>query len=723
MMDWLSKLSRNIRVLHVALASVVLATVAACGGSGGGFDNSGSGGSGSGGGNTTPITITLSLVSAATGQPTSTITSSNPGRVIATVDGISSPVIVTFTTDVAQIPIPTAITDANNQATVDILAGSQLGAGTVIASLDSGESAQLVYAVGASNLRMGSGNPFQEGVAEVGLSNISAGGTTTVSVTIVDDTGAPFTDPVQVNFTSACASANPPTATISSPITTVNGVASSTYLAQGCVGDDPITVTANAGGINLSATASVNVAQADVGSIEFVSATPEQIAIVGAGSANRPESSTVVFRVRDTNGNPVNGQDVNFSLNTTVGGISLDPVSATTDANGLVQTVINSGTVATTVRVTADTLAADGSQIATQSSNLTISTGIPDQDSFSLSAEVVNAEGWSVDGTQVVVTARLADGFNNPVPDGTSVFFTTEGGSIEPTCLTVNGSCSVTWTSQNPRPEGKELLLEGRTPYPTSNRASEGGMGQKYGGRATITATAIGEESFPDLNGNGRFDASEVDAFRGTDVSGQPYDLKEAFVDHNEDGFFNPGESDPAEEEGGDLETFMDFNSNGVFDQGDGLYNGVLCSIPAHAGCSTDVQSVNVRASIVIVMSDSTAFFTIEETKDSTSNANASDTDNTLELDGESTGRVTVTIADFHNQQMPAGTTVKFTATKGSVQGTSTFTWPSSNFNGGATFSVLVKGEQQPGNGALNIEVTTPKGTISTNSIVDIIVN
>jgi hypothetical protein len=51
-------------------------------------------------------------------------------------------------------------------------------------------------------------------------------------------------------------------------------------------------------------------------------------------------------------------------------------------------------------------------------------------------------------------------------------------------------------------------------------------MGQKLGGRATITATAIGEESFPDLNGNGRFDASEVTAFLCNDISGDNYDLK-----------------------------------------------------------------------------------------------------------------------------------------------------------------------------------------------------
>ena len=126
---------------------------------------------------------------------------------------------------------------------------------------------------------------------------------------------------MDVNFSSGCAVQS--TATLSSPITTSNGIATSTYLAQGCVGDDPINVTANAGGINLSAAASINVLAADIGSIEFVSALPENIGILGAGIVGGSESSTVVFKVKDTDGNPYKNRDVNFALNTDVGGISL----------------------------------------------------------------------------------------------------------------------------------------------------------------------------------------------------------------------------------------------------------------------------------------------------------------------------------------------------------------------------------------------------------------
>ncbi len=704
-MDWSKKLSTPFKNVFLTLAALLL--LSACGGSGGDTTLPPGGG---GGGTDPEITVTLSLVAASTGAATQTITAANPGRVTATVTGITQAVIVTFTTDIGSIPVPTAITDGANTATVDIFAGSALGAGTITASVNSGESGSIVFAVGATNVEMGSGNPFNSGVAVVGAPQISAGGTTTVSVVIIDDAGNLFTDAVDVNFASACSSASTPTAILGSPIATVNGAATSTYLAQGCVGDDPINVTANAGGINLSASATVNVLPADVGSIEFISATPENIAIQGAGGLGGSESSTVVFRVKDTNDNPVNGALVDFSLNTQVGGILLNPISATTNANGEVQTVINSGTVSTTVRVTAS-INNSSPLISSQSSNLVVSTGIPDQDSFTLAADVLNPEGWDIVGTTVNVTARLSDAFNNPVPDGTAVSFSTEGGSIQPSCTTLGGACSVVWTSQNPKPEGQTLAGNAASPETTNT------LGQKFGGRATIIATAIGEESFPDANGNGRFDAAEVAAFGGTNISGLPYDLDEAFVDHNEDGVYNPGLG--GGQVGGELETFVDFNGDSVFTIGDGLYNGVLCSIPAHAGCSSAQQSVNVRSQLVLIMAGSNANLVVDRTLDSPAD---DATDTNLVLAGESTGSASVIIADLHNQPMPTGTTVSFTATVGSIVGPSTFTWPNDNHNGGRSFAVSIKGEAQPKSGSLIIEVETPSGLTTIFTPVTIII-
>ncbi len=719
-MDWLKKASSPAKNLYLIATFIVMSVLSACGGSSGGFVDDGTGPPG---GTDPVITVTLELVSASTGTTTGTVTSSNPARVIATVVGITSSVIVTFTTDVGEIPVPTAITDSSNQAIIDLLAGSTLGAGTVLATLSSGESASIVYVVGATNVMMGSGNPFVEGVAEIGTAQISAGGTTTVSVTIVDQNGVVFTEPVDVNFSSACSNAATPTALLSTPITTINGIATSTYLAQGCVGDDAINITANAGGINLSASGAVNILSADVSSIEFVSATPENIAIQGAGGIGGSESSTIVFKVKDTNGQSANGQLVNFELNTSVGGIELNPASATSNADGLVQTVVNSGTVSTPVRITASIDASDP-LISTQSSNLVISSGIPDQDSFSLSAEFFNLEAWEIDGATTTISVLMADGFNNPVPVGTTVSIRPEGGEIEGSCTTGTDSrCSVVWRSQLPRPIGtvhsKQIyyrtadgdlgpsasnlifLADGITPNPSS-------LGQPYGGRVTVTASTVGEESFPDSNGNGRFDDSEVAAFLGTNVSGLPYDLDEGFTDYNEDGFFNPGQNDPAEQSGGDAEIPLDFNGNGSFDLKDSLYNGVLCSIPEHAGCSNVQKSLNIRRSLVLIMSGGAPYIKVE---------NPANGNITLAPEEVFSGHVI--ISDLHNQPLPAGTKIEFNTTTGSIK-FGGGVWGNDNHNGGGVYPFTIEAPTQAKSGLISVKATFPSGDFEEWGIVNV---
>ncbi|MCL1075165.1 Ig-like domain-containing protein [Shewanella dokdonensis] len=700
---------------NVPGAGTVAASIASGASATVGFTMAGDGGASGG-----SAQITLKLTDT-NGTVINSITSTTPGVLTATVKGISKQVIVTFDSTIGDLPVKTAITDANGVASVSVYAGSTPGAGTATASIATGESADQVFVVGASNIMMGSGTPFVSGKASVSTLTLSAGGTATISVMLQDADGNPFTEPVDVSFASKCSKSATPQAVLSSPVTAVNGLASSTYLAKGCVGDDNITVSADVGGKSLSATGVINVLAADAGSIVFIDATPENIGIKGTGS---DESSTLRFKVLDTNGNPVANKSVTFSLNTAVGGLTINPPSAMTNSDGIAQTVVNSGTVATSVRVTA-AIADTDPVISSQSSVLVISTGVPDQDSFSLSAEELNTEGWDIDGTQVPVTARLADAFNNPVPDGTAVYFTTEGGAITPSCVTSNGACTVTWTSQNVRPEGQTLIDSFGDMYrnPRAELSASGGnyYGQKFGGRATITATAIGEESFPDLNGNGRFDASEVTAFLGNDVGGHPYDLDEAFGDYNEDGVFNPEQT--GGQAGGELEELIDFNKNGTFDSKDGKYNGVLCSIPAHNGCANGIdqpKSIDVRANLVLVMSGSNAYATVANDIRIVDR----DGDNlggNIDINGKSTAIVQFTIADLHNQQMPAGTVVTFTTSAGSVASSANYTWPSSNHNGGRQFSVTLKGADQPDSGAFIVTVETPGGL--TTEVVNIPVN
>lgn len=401
-----------------------------------------------------------------------------------------------------------------------------------------------------------------------------------------------------------------------------------------------------------------------VGFIQFVSATPQNIALLGTGSAERPETSIVVFKVVDENGDPSPNMTVNFELTTTIGGLSLINEIAQSDSDGLVQAVVKAGTVATHVRVMA-TLTATSDTVL--SDELVVSTGIPDQDSFSISissGSLLNPEAWEYDGETVSVTILAADRFNNPVPDGLAIYFTTEGGAIKPSCTTVNGSCTVEWRSQNPRPDD---------------------------GRVTILATAIGEESFTDVNGDGRFDSGDKDYWDKENSSqGVPFwylrqykDLPDAFLDNNENLVYDYGE------------TFFDFDENDEC-KGNYKYNGLLCTDDAEEICTKEL--VHVRDDIVIVMSGSDADIDIVS----------------LQVDGDGYRTVSISVSDYNGNSMPGGTTVDVETTNGTIAGETSF--EVLNITEPLIFQVTL--EPSEGEVTLAVTVTTPKGHETTESIV-----
>lgn len=394
-------------------------------------------------------------------------------------------------------------------------------------------------------VRMGSGfgEDFVPRSLDVAVANLSAGGSTSITATFVTQTGNLYTEDVTVMFSSPCIAQG--LATITTPVDTNTGVATATYTASGCSGTDEVTATATVDGSTLTANGIVNIAPAAIGSIQFISADPTNIGLKGMGGIGRAETSTVIFRVVDSTGAPVPNAEVRFTLDTVIGGLAVQPgqddTPAVTTADGYVQATVRSGGVATPVRVTATVLSTTPS-ISTQSDQLTVTTGIPDQDSVSLSIETLNPEAWAVDGVTVPVMIRLSDRFNNPVPDGTAVTFWTEGGQIGSQCTTVEGGCSVDWVSQHPRPAN---------------------------GRVTILAVAIGEESFVDVDGNGVYNGAP-DTFS---------DIGEPFLDEDWNEQYDVGER------------FYDFNSNGVYDGPDGKFNGVLCD-SASGECGTQTVAV-----------------------------------------------------------------------------------------------------------------------------------
>ena len=479
--------------------------------------------------------LTLTLTDAA-GAAVTSVAPDRSANVTATLrnsKGVALPsVAVTFTTgDKTGSFVPssgTALTDAGGVAVVGLAAGTQTGAFTLTANALAGDksaTATAAYSVTFPTLSLSA--------LSLTPATLSAGGNAAISVT-VSNGATPYTAPLSVAFSSPCVASGK--ASLGSPVLTQNGVATASYTDKGCGVADPITATVVLGGASVSRTGTLTVLPASAGSVKFVSADTSNIALKGTGGIGRQEFSTLSFQVFDTTGNKVAGNLVDFvfadtGTASTVGGLTLNPASATSAADGTVTTLVSGGTMPTSVRVVA-TVHGSSPAITSVSNLLVVSTGVPDQRHFSLSTQTGNCEGLDFDQTCSIVTATLGDHFGNRAPDGTAVNFSAEGGVIDASCVTdaLSGTCSVTLRASSPRPAN---------------------------GRVTVLAYAVGEESLVDANGNNVFDAGDTFADKSPDI----------FRDDNENGVWTAGEP------------CVGPNSNGTCSTaGDGQYNGVLRS-------------------------------------------------------------------------------------------------------------------------------------------------
>jgi hypothetical protein len=651
------------KFLSRAFVVAGMLAVAACGGGGGDskFETPGqTGGSPTGSNNAAVVTVTSSV-------PSISSSGSGSANITAMVRDSSNNLIkgvpVTFTASSGGIAVTQNTTDESGQAKATLVTAgdASLRTITVTASAGGGLTATVAVQVVAggsgtttsAQMGSGTGTAFQPGVIAIANPTVAAGGSTSLQVVLQQTDGTLYTQPATITFSSPCVAQG--LANVGQPVATSTGIASATYAATGCSGDDVITATATVSGQALSSTGTVNVASAAIGSIVYVSASPTNIALKGTGDSTHPEASTVIFRVLDATGGPRAGATVTFSLNTSVGGITVGPLTAQSGSDGRVQTVVNAGTVATSVRVTA-TVTSVTPNIGTQSSQLTVTTGIPDQDSFSLAVQCQNVEAWHTDGVIVPVTARLADRFNNPVPDGTAVTLTAEGGKIQSQCTTAtttseSGVCSVNWVSSEPRPAD---------------------------GRVSLLATAIGEESFNDANGNGSFDNGETFT-----------DLGERYLDVNENDAYDAGEP------------IYDFNNNSTRDAADGKFNGVLC-LDNTGRCDASATTTGISSKNVIIMSDGTPV---------PSPASGSTLSPGVGINGTRT--YFITFKDVNGNPLPSGSTISaaLTGTGLTLGSPSSFTVPCTT--GPTTYPFTITAGNAAATGTLTITVTSKGGIIT----------
>jgi hypothetical protein len=489
----------------------------------------------------------------------------------------------------------------------------------------------------------GLGADFEVGVIDASSTDLAAGETITLNISVVDQNGDAYTrGAIGVSFSSNCVSQQ--ISQFSNPSErTTSGFVSTRYTPNGCSGEDVITARVddadfgfdptdpNRNNFVLIAQIALNIAQDSVAAVDFLRPGEDSSGLpsgtldgfnttLAPPGANGSRTSEVTFRLVGTQGAAVIGETVTFDVTNTVGGVRIAPgrETDTSDLFGLVRTVVQSGTVSTSFAVQA-THGASGN--STLSDTMVVTGNIPINNRFALAQSAFVIDGFNTDGVEVDFSVIASDQFGNDIPDGTQIFFASpESGNIDSACQVVSGECSVTWRSAGVRPAD---------------------------GRATIIAYTDGAEDFTDFNGNNVFDDA------GGDIPG--LDLTEPFVDENENGVYDPGEF------------FVDVNLNESWDTGNGEWDGpCLDQISANANCDGE-DSVTIFKTRVIAMPANNAvrFGAIEITSDGVTtvvsdfNAPAP----TIDLRGGMTARVVVTALDgntFADTSPPApGTTIE----------------------------------------------------------------
>lgn len=443
---------------------------------------------------------------------------------------------------------------------------------------------------------IGKEGSFDEGKLDISDTTINAAGRALIAVNIVDSNSIPTSNSIVSNrsygltIESNCSIQQPAQAEFNRTETIVaqGENVGFNYTAKGCINKDVITVRLYAvtdGSIDKTevlgtATGELTVASPELGAISYEGADRTLIAIEGLGSSTLPTQTSITFKVVDKSQLPMENRVVQFALSNATGGVELASDSNVTDADGLVKAIVNSGTANTQVAVKATVVERSGETAIppTNSLPISITTGIADQDSFEIVADVLNPNAATTSGTNVNITAFAADQFNNPVPDGTTVNFTAESGIIGSRCTMVSGSCSVTWTSSGERPGEIDSSLSrvneersGEGPQDTSkDREFEG----SHFGMTTIMAYMEGEAGFTDSNNNGLFDDNEP-------MRSLPEPIRNDNWCAGSCTSTTAGHEIPDKVGSTNVEFFADYDNDRAHDTAPSVYQGALCTTAA----------------------------------------------------------------------------------------------------------------------------------------------
>ncbi len=381
--------------------------------------------------------------------------------------------------------------------------------------------------------------------------------TSTVSATVLDSNSNPVAPGTSVIFTlsdSQFGTLTPETAT-----TNAVGIATTTFKANSIVGE--VEISASTGTLETTTSSKITINGSLPASIEFVSTSASIIAVAGSGNS---EIATVKFIVRDSNKNPVEGQNIRFLLDGPNGGekISDDPdlpdqLFVSTLSDGYAEVVLHSGFVAGPATITASTLDNANNPVLTVNAPvISIGGGVPSEKRFIVGVSVKNLPGLEFLDRELDLTAYMADRFGDyNILDETVVSFITETGlAAFSTSVSANdqGKASVKIRTQG-IPENveanaaEEILIDA---LKADYFGSLDYLKNPRDGLCSILVYTRGGEHFVDKNANGIYDSG--DTYEDT--------VADPFCDYDDSGDFTDGSG------ANPFEQYIDAAQNNIYD-------------------------------------------------------------------------------------------------------------------------------------------------------------
>ncbi|RZJ20898.1 MAG: hypothetical protein EON51_13580 [Acinetobacter sp.] len=300
--------------------------------------------------------------------------------------------------------------------------------------------------------------------------SLSSGASTNITLKTLNRDAATQNN-VTVNFTASCGTFEPASVISSNQgdvITSYKAIASNGNLCE-----NSAVITASSPSSSSSTATTVNIAAVQADSLVYTTTSDVNLGIKSSGSA---ASGSIEFTLY-ANGVPAKNKEVQLSLEKApidLNFVSLnnrDPQVVKSDSNGKILVNLYPGDIPGPVEIKATLVSSPN--ISAVSRGVKVSSGRVTQKGVSLSVSKQSLR-TDIDGDVATIVARLVDRTGNPVPKDTVISFVSEGGKVDSNCMTdENGVCSVTLTTQSPRPLDNRVTvlayLEGDKSYNDNN--------------------------------------------------------------------------------------------------------------------------------------------------------------------------------------------------------------------------------------------------------------